>query len=179
MACAELKPLGTVVVHAELKEAVLSPSGTPGVPDDPVLAAVALHVLLGHLAISHKHNTVIDFLVLVRALEEALCDNTGRVGEEHACGNDGHSDGLLVQNLLELIIVESIVLNHVLVLEVPLAFGLLASCCAAQVHRVVILQENAVLLHIGIPIIHPATVAVVVDWITVNQLLDGVLLQLS
>jgi len=180
MARAQLCALITSTVHTHLKEAVFSPRCTPGVSNDPVLGAVASHNLIGDLAVSNQRNAVVHFSIEVRTLEEAFSDNTMGVAEEHASGNDSHSDGLLVQLLLQFFVRHVVTLHKARVLIVELTVSFCDTILfTSDIHVVVIFEHDTVLLDVGVRVEHPPARAPKVHIIAVHELLDRVLLKLA
>lgn len=135
-----------------------------------------------NLTVADKHDTVIDFSIAVAAVEEVFSKHATLVGSKHAVGENRDGDRLILEQLSQLLVVASIVLNIADVLHIDYLicsiFTSVARFFSLAVLVVVVLAKNSELRDVGKALVHPSTSAAVVISVAVQKLLYRVFLKL-
>ena len=107
------------MICADLEEAMLSPFGAPGVPDDPVpRAAAADPIMASHLSVAYEYHAVIDLSVTIAAVKELISKHSALVRSEHASGVNSNRYWLCLEEHAQLLIASPVVLDVADVLHV-------------------------------------------------------------
>ena len=163
-----------LAIGAEFKESIFAPVGSPWVLDKPVLVA-AFYVTF---AVADYSNSVVNVIFnRVAATAIAVMDNARRVAlEAPEVWVHGNTNGALWDQLLETIIAHHVFFVAGCVVETMRGLVYLwAFSLAALISSWVVFPRNdAVGFGKFVRVSHPTTITTPVDFVAVEEVLDGV-----
>ena len=162
------KSIGECIIGTEFESTTFSPGATPRVSNDPVPVTVSIHMLSVVSAKAHNHHTMVYFIISMRAVKIALSYYSLSVALKHRSGVDANSNWLSKDMLPQTLIVHLVLLAHSQIFEMEISLLHFALALARSVRIVVFSQQDSIVSHILICLIHPAARANKVLRVTIN-----------
>ena len=175
--------LGVGIVSTNSEEAFFSPVGSPRVPNDPILLAPASDAVVPvHCAVANQDYSVVDFSVSITAVQKVFCKYSSFVCSEHPCRVYRNWNGLVLEELSELLIVSAVVFHVSDILHVNCfvssVFASVASFFPLAILIIVVFPQDSEFWNVLESLVHPAASASIIVSIAIQKLLNWVLLQL-
>lgn len=159
-------------VHAELEEALLAPVPSPRVSHDPIFRTLFAFTFSD--AVPDDNNTMIDFILNIRALKLIFSNYAAVVGLQSERNEDGRTKRLVLKDGLHFFVSHVVPFQLAAVFErgwVSRSFTIYVLVLGVK-GWVVECFENSLICSELKSLVHPTAFASIVLFVAINQLLD-------